>query len=98
MKVNVGRSDRMVPSDIWQMANPTLADVVPVEKDYVIYRDVSIVMTKKGYPSPAAQQFSKMGMDGYRKQWVTQKIAWENAGNIGTVAHRSLAGSGRAFA
>lgn len=98
MKVNVGCSDRMAPSDIWQMANPTLADVVPVEKDYVIYRDVSIVMTKKGIRARRRSNFQKWGMDDYRKQWVTQKIAWENAGNIGTVAHRFLAGSGRAFA
>ncbi|MBT9522055.1 MAG: substrate-binding domain-containing protein, partial [Dechloromonas sp.] len=29
--------------NIWQVANPALADVVPVEKEYVIYRDTGIV-------------------------------------------------------
>ena len=43
--------------NIWQVANPTLADVVPVEKDYVIYRDTGIVVTQKGDLSPAAKQF-----------------------------------------
>lgn len=43
--------------NIWQVANPTLADVVPVEKDYVIYRDTGVVLTKKGEEVPAAKQF-----------------------------------------
>jgi accessory colonization factor AcfC len=43
--------------NIWQVANPTLADVVPVEKDYVIYRDTGIVVTKKGEQNAAAKQF-----------------------------------------
>lgn len=43
--------------NIWQVANPTLADVVPIEKDYVIYRDTGIVVTKKGEQNPAAKQF-----------------------------------------
>ncbi|MHB9100082.1 MAG: extracellular solute-binding protein [Sulfuricella sp.] len=43
--------------NIWQVANPTLADVVPIEKDYAIYRDTGIVVTKKGDQSPAAKQF-----------------------------------------
>lgn len=43
--------------NIWQVANPTLADVVPVEKDYVIYRDTGIVLTKKGEQTAAAKHF-----------------------------------------
>ena len=43
--------------NIWQVDNPTLADVVPIEKEYVIYRDTGIVVTKKGDQSPAAKQF-----------------------------------------
>lgn len=43
--------------NIWQVANPALADVVPIEKDYVIYRDTGIVVTRKGDKIPAAKQF-----------------------------------------
>ncbi len=43
--------------NIWQVANPTLADVVAIERDYVIYRDAGIVVTKKGDQSPMAKQF-----------------------------------------
>ena len=43
--------------NIWQVANPTLADVVPIEKNYVIYRDAGIVATHKGAQIAAAQQF-----------------------------------------
>lgn len=43
--------------NIWQVANPTLADVVPVEKEYVIYRDTGVVLTKKGEQVAAATQF-----------------------------------------
>ena len=43
--------------NIWQVANPTLADVVPIEKNYVIYRDAGIVATHKGAQIAAAHQF-----------------------------------------
>jgi len=43
--------------NIWQVANPTLADVVPIEKDYLIYRDTGIVETARGGENPAARQF-----------------------------------------
>ena len=43
--------------NIWQVANPTLADVVPIEKDYAIYRDTGIVVTEKGEQRPEARQF-----------------------------------------
>lgn len=44
--------------NIWQVANPTLAHVVPVEPEYVIYRDTGIVVTRKGEQSPIAGQFA----------------------------------------
>lgn len=43
--------------NIWQVANPTLAEVVPIEKNYAIYRDTGIVATKKGTQIAGAQQF-----------------------------------------
>jgi accessory colonization factor AcfC len=68
--------------NIWQVANPTLADVVPVEKDYVIYRDTGIVVTKKGDSSPAAKQFMDFlkSPDGAA---IFQKWGWMTSANKG---------------
>lgn len=43
--------------NIWQVSNPSLADQVPVEEPYRIYRNTGIVLTHKGEKSPAAQGF-----------------------------------------
>ncbi len=43
---------------IWQKANPTLADQVPVEADRVIYRDAGIALTKAGDARPEAKEFA----------------------------------------
>jgi len=64
--------------NIWQVANPTLADVVPIEKNYLIYRDTGIVATKKGAQSASAQQFiaflkSAEGATIFQKWgWITK--------------------------
>jgi accessory colonization factor AcfC len=42
---------------IWQVANPTLADQVPVEAQYAIYRDVGCAMTRHGEARPEAREF-----------------------------------------
>ncbi|HEX8533912.1 MAG TPA: extracellular solute-binding protein [Allosphingosinicella sp.] len=43
--------------DIWQVANPDLADAVPVEPEYRIYRDMGAVLTAQGKQKPAAVAF-----------------------------------------
>ena len=43
--------------NIWQVANPTLADVVEIEPEYAIYRDANVVVTEHGKANPAARQF-----------------------------------------
>jgi accessory colonization factor AcfC len=43
--------------NIWQVANPSLADVVPIEPRYAIYRDAGVAVTKRGTENPASQQF-----------------------------------------
>nr|MDX8317385.1 accessory colonization factor AcfC [Agrobacterium rosae] len=40
--------DAWIIWNIWQVANPKLADVVEVEPDYRIYRDTGIVLTERG--------------------------------------------------
>lgn len=43
--------------NIWQVSNPSLADIVPLEPEYAIYRDTGVALTKQGNAKPAAKQF-----------------------------------------
>jgi accessory colonization factor AcfC len=43
--------------NIWQVANPSLADVVPIEPSYAIYRDAGVAITRRGASEPASKQF-----------------------------------------
>lgn len=43
--------------NIWQVANPTLAQVVPIEAQYAIYRDAGIALTKQGSARWEAKAF-----------------------------------------
>lgn len=44
--------------NIWQVANPTLADVVPVAERWRIYRDAGIALTRKGAERRLARDFA----------------------------------------
>lgn len=44
--------------NIWQVANPTLADVVPMEPEYRIHRDTGVALTRRGARSPHAARFA----------------------------------------
>jgi accessory colonization factor AcfC len=63
--------------NIWQVANPSLADVVPIEPAYAIYRDAGVAITRRGADQPASRQFvdfleSKEGAAIFRKWgWKT---------------------------
>lgn len=43
--------------NIWQVANPKLADIVPVEPDYAIYRDTGVALSMQGTKKPLARKF-----------------------------------------
>ncbi len=43
--------------NIWQVANPTLAEVVPVAERWRIYRDAGVALTAKGRERDAAREF-----------------------------------------
>lgn len=43
--------------NIWQVANPQLADVVPMDEAFRIYRDTAVVVTRKGTSQPQAKDF-----------------------------------------
>nr|HAQ94611.1 ABC transporter substrate-binding protein [Afipia sp.] len=42
---------------IWQVSNPSLADLVEVEPEYRIYRDTGVGLTRRGQGNPAAKEF-----------------------------------------
>lgn len=43
--------------NIWQVANPNLAEVVKIERDYAIYRDTNVVLTTQGKTRAPAREF-----------------------------------------
>lgn len=43
--------------NIWQVASPDLADVIAIERDYLIYRDSGIAVTQRGESKPNAKAF-----------------------------------------
>ncbi len=63
--------------NIWQVANKDLASLVPTEKDYTIYRDCGVALTKQGKEKPLAREFvaflqSKEGAAIFAKWgWLT---------------------------
>ena len=61
--------------NIWQVSNPDLAQAVPVEKEFVIYRDAAIAYTQRGKDKAAAQQFVQylQGPEGAR---IFAKWGW----------------------
>jgi accessory colonization factor AcfC len=61
--------------NIWQVANPQLSDVVPIERDYVIYRDCNIAITQRAEGKPSAKGFVEFlqSADGAR---IFAKWGW----------------------
>jgi accessory colonization factor AcfC len=49
--------DAWIIWNIWQVANPNLAQVVPVEPQFRIYRDAGAALTHKGEADPKARAF-----------------------------------------
>ncbi|MFC5505687.1 substrate-binding domain-containing protein [Bosea massiliensis] len=63
---------------IWQVANPTLADVVEVEPDLRIYRDTGIALTKRGQMRPEAKGFVEF-LASAEGQRIFAKWGWMRA-------------------
>lgn len=63
--------------NIWQVSNPALADQVPIEEPYRIYRDTGIVLTHKGEKSPSAQGFIDF-LKSDEGQKIFAKWGWES--------------------
>jgi accessory colonization factor AcfC len=44
--------------NIWQVANPELAQLVEMDEPFRIYRDAGVVLTRKGAATPLAREFA----------------------------------------
>ena len=62
--------------NIWQVANPDLAQLVPLDEPFRIYRDAGVVLTRKGKTEPQAAAFIEFlkSADGQR---IFAKWGWE---------------------
>ncbi len=68
--------------NIWQIANPEIADYVPVSPSYVIYRDCDIALTRKGEERETVREFYDFLLSE-RAAKIFKKWGWvtEGAGN-----------------
>lgn len=64
--------------DIWQVANPQLADTVAIERDYAIYRDAGIAITARAETKPAAKAFVKF-LQSPEGASIFSKWGWKSA-------------------
>lgn len=70
--------DAWIIWNIWQFANKELADLVPVSKEYRIYRDCGIALTQQSKDKESARKFiaflkSKTGRQIFAKWgWMSQ--------------------------
>ncbi|MHB1229864.1 MAG: extracellular solute-binding protein [Halothiobacillus sp.] len=55
--INQPDIDAWLIYNIWQVANPKLADVVKIEPQYAIYRDAGVVLTQRAEAKPEAKAF-----------------------------------------
>jgi accessory colonization factor AcfC len=67
--------DAWVIYNIWQVANPKLADLVPVSKDYVVYRDCGVGLTTRGRAQPLAVQFARF-LESKEGAAIFKKWGW----------------------
>jgi accessory colonization factor AcfC len=76
--INDRSLDAWLVWNIWQVSNPTLADIVPIDEAHQIYRDCGIGMTAHGKSRPEAREFidflqSPEGAQIFRKWgWITE--------------------------
>ncbi|WP_291851323.1 substrate-binding domain-containing protein [Bradyrhizobium sp.] len=72
--------DAWIIWNIWQVANPTLADVVEVEPEFRIYRDTGIVLTRRGKDNPQVEAFARY-LASSEGAAVFRKWGWSTPSN-----------------
>ncbi|RDS84396.1 substrate-binding domain-containing protein [Dyella psychrodurans] len=67
--------DAWIIFPIWSVSHPGLAQVVPLESRYRVYRDSGVVLTKRGDKDPQAQAFvAFLASDAGKK--IFEKYGW----------------------
>jgi accessory colonization factor AcfC len=61
--------------NIWQVANPELAQVVAMDEPFRIYRDVGVVLTRNGSAKPQAKAFVAF-LQSAEGQTIFAKWGW----------------------
>jgi accessory colonization factor AcfC len=61
--------------NIWQISNPSLAEIVPVDEAHQIYRDCGIGLTTQGKARPEAREFIRFLQSPEGRQ-IFQKWGW----------------------
>lgn len=49
--------DAWIIYNIWQIAHPTVAEIVPIEPEFALYRDAGIALTNRSAGNPQAKAF-----------------------------------------
>ncbi len=62
--------------NIWQVANPELAQVVAMDEPFRIYRDVGVVLTRKGNAQPQVKAFVEF-LQSPAGQKIFAKWGWD---------------------
>lgn len=68
--------DVWITWNIWQISNPQLADFVPLKKQYTIYRDFGIALTKKGKENKAARELFNY-LKSKKLKPIFEKWGWQ---------------------
>ncbi|MNV88041.1 hypothetical protein D3C71_1822110 [compost metagenome] len=62
--------------NIWQVANPELAQLVEMDEPFRIYRDTGVVLTHRGTELPEAKEFVKF-LQSPAGQAIFAKWGWK---------------------
>lgn len=68
--------DVWITWNIWQIPNADIADFIPVDEDYTIYRDCGIALSRKGAENPNAKLFYQFLRSEDVKE-IFYKWGWE---------------------
>lgn len=49
--------DAWLVFNIWGVSNPNIGQIVPIERDLVIYRDMGVALTERGEKNSETQKF-----------------------------------------
>lgn len=67
--------DAWLVFNIWGVSNPDIGQIIPIERDLVIYRDMGVVLTKDGEKNTEVQSFVGF-LKSEQGQTIFKKFGW----------------------